>query len=62
MFRFVNHGSIFLIHPVGVDALHYAQDIFAGARRWGQAAVCEPRFVSDLMEALAADGFEIEIA
>ena len=60
--QFEDHGSIWLLRPLDVEAQELVMDRVGPDTQWlGDALVVEPRFVDLLAGQLAADGVEVEI-
>lgn len=59
-FEVQNHGSVFLLRPTTIAGKEWVRDFIPeDAPRWGHAVVVEHRFISDLVEGIAADGLEV---
>ena len=59
---FENHFSIFLIRPVtrlGENWLY--SHVAESAQTWGNAVVCEPRYVADIHEGAVRDGINVRL-
>jgi hypothetical protein len=53
-----NHGSIFLLRPVSFAAQSWLQENVIGeeTQMFGNAVVCEPRYVTDIVFGARAEG------
>ena len=64
-YRFEDHGSIWLCHPMTADAkdnLDEGCDAVLGTFHilWGNALVVDPRFVNDVAKQLTDEGWVVE--
>jgi len=62
--RIDNHGSVMMVCPL-TDAAREWVDDNVGLEPWqwlGPAFACEPRMVESLVEGMADDGLEVEVA
>lgn len=60
-----NAGSLLLVQPspeVAVDFWDWADDNLPQFQTWSGALVVEPRYLADLLDGLAADGFDTKEA
>ncbi|MFZ1092518.1 MAG: hypothetical protein WAN75_25420 [Xanthobacteraceae bacterium] len=58
--KLTNHGSIFLLTPVGEAAHGWIEEhIPHDATRWGKADVVGRRYVTDLVNAAVDDGMNV---
>lgn len=54
----VNHGSLYLFEPTTVKAQEWLRENVSEDSQWfGDALAVEPRYASDLANALIAEGF-----
>lgn len=59
-FNVANHGSIFLVRPnTPVARKHLEEHVGDEAQWWGGALAVEPRYVDDLAQRLAEEGFVV---
>jgi hypothetical protein len=58
-FKLEDHGSIWLVRPLSDAATAWLVENTNGTW-WGGALAVEPRFVSDLVDGMASDGFAPE--
>ena len=59
--RIANHGSVVLLHPQSPTGQAWLdENIGADALTFGRAIVCEPRYVSDILTGMVADGLVVE--
>jgi hypothetical protein len=60
-FRVDNHGSIFILNALTPAALQWADDHLPDDRQlWGwRGTVIEPRYVSDIVDAIRNEGLTI---
>jgi hypothetical protein len=55
-----NHGSILLLRPTSSSGLDWLEaNIQPDAVTFGDAVVCEPRYVSDIVRGARADGLAV---
>lgn len=63
-YRFENHGSIFLCHPLTADAKANLDQACDGTEdfhmRWGDALIIDHRFANDIAQQLIEEGWIIE--
>jgi hypothetical protein len=58
--QFENHGSLFLLRPVSSIGRDWLDtNIEPDALTFGDAVVCEPRYVSDIVLGAQADGLAV---
>ena len=58
--RVMNHGSLFLVHPITKAAEAWLLlNVQSDAQRFGEAVVVEPRYVSDLVVGMAEAGLRV---
>ena len=54
-----SHGSILIFWPRTERAKAWFNCNIFEAQYWGEGIVCEPRYVSGIVEGLEADGFTV---
>jgi hypothetical protein len=58
-----NHGSLCLLCPMTEEASDHLEDRVDDEAMWfAGGLVVEPRYVSDLVEALSDEGFSVSLA
>ena len=56
-----NHGSIFLLRPTSDDGLRWLNENISEDAQWfGNAVVCEPRYVEHIVGGMTIDGLEVK--
>ena len=60
-FRFVNHGTFALLHPITQRAKQWIADLPAEAVRWNGAVAVEHRNVLDLANAIHDLGLNVRL-
>lgn len=58
MFRVENHGTLCLIVPLTSEVTDWLNE-HTDAMWYGDALVCEPRYVEDLVEGMIEQGFQL---
>lgn len=59
-FRVLNAGSIYVVTPLNEDARAWVEENVSDDRvSFGRGFAVEPRYVENLLEGIAAAGFEV---
>jgi len=65
-FKFIDHGSIWLVQPMNVDAADWlveesrtAYQAGADWQFWGRSLVIEPRFIDNMLCLLDDEGWRV---
>lgn len=54
------HGSVILIWPQNDNVKWWIEENVYVNAKWGEGIVCEPRYISPIVEALLAAGYTVE--
>lgn len=59
--RIEHHGSIVLLRPVSANGTEWlAEHLPEDAQNWGEAKVCEPRYVQPILDGMMHDGLVVQ--
>lgn len=62
-----NHGTIVLLRPMTPEGTAWVDEHLTGDHlenevlTWGNAVVCEPRFVGDILAGMIGAGLSVEV-
>lgn len=62
-FQLVGSGpwtSVYLLRPLNESARNWVDDNLGGADGWGDSPAIEHRYLGDILEALADQGYTVE--